>query len=127
MQKILYKRKFAQEYVHNGFNGQRAAMKLKPLDKPASAAVRASRLLKDANVIKEIENLLPSDELESKVMHKVLNSVLERKDRPKYSEAHAYLETSLKLKGKLRGDKPSTTNYVLVIEKPLIAQGENGE
>jgi len=53
----LKHKKFADEYVSNGFNGKQAYLKVYPKVADSTAAVNASKLLNDTNVEEYILNI----------------------------------------------------------------------
>lgn len=106
----LLERQFPLEYIANGLNGTRAYKAIKVNATEQTARVEASRLLAKPNIQKTILELLPSDEVESRVIKQAL-STKPRKEMS-WGEKHRYLETSLKLKGYLKDN--SNTNNIQV-------------
>ena len=107
---------FAHEYVTNGMNGTKAYKKIRAHVTDKSAGVLAVKELAKVSVQDRIRALLPSEEIESKVIHDALTGDIQRAIN--WTERHKYLETSLKLKG-LLSSQPSqgSTNIGIIIER----------
>ena len=72
------KKAFAREYVANGFNASKAAIKVKPGMTPGGARVRGSRYLADAAVQAEInKHILSPEEIKEHATHLALNGKAE--------------------------------------------------
>ncbi|TSC76703.1 MAG: hypothetical protein G01um101429_1148 [Parcubacteria group bacterium Gr01-1014_29] len=117
MEKPTYKqRAFARAYVKNKGNGTQAAVEAyNPRNRDTAHAIASENLRKPA-VMREIERLLPGDEVEARLIHRAFSAKLP--DDIRWSELHGYIETSLKLKGLLQ-NKPGNeaVNVALVIRK----------
>ena len=107
---------FPASYVAHGLNGTRAYKALKPYVSRDTARAEAPPILALPSIQERIRALLPSEKVESKVIHDALNAEV-RRDMS-WGEKHKYLETSLKLKGLLQNTtQQGSTNIGIIIER----------
>ena len=110
-QREFIEQAFPVEYVANGMNGTEAYKTVKKSVKnDAIAATQASRLLSRDNVQERILALLPSEKTEAKRIRDALKN--KPSDPITWRDQHKFLETSLKLKGLLKGE--NTQNNVQI-------------
>ena len=106
-------KKFARAYIETGGNATQAYKEINPQVKYSTANVEGFKQLVKPSVQREITELLPSNEVESGVIKEALST--RTPTQIKWSEKHAYLETSLKLKGLLKDKQPGNTNIAIVL------------
>ena len=112
----LLRESFPVAYVRNGLNSTKAYQELKPNVTRESARALAPAILADVSVQDRIRKLLPSEEVESKVIRDALTGDIAREIN--WTERHKYLETSLKLKGLLNNNQDkSNVNVGIIIER----------
>lgn len=112
----LLQETFPAAYVQHGLNGTRAYKSLKPYVSKDTARAEAPAILALPSVQERIRALLPSEEVESKVIRDAL--IAEVEEPMTHRDKHKYLETSLKLKGLLNNNtEKSTVQVGIIIER----------
>lgn len=114
--KDLVEKQFAREFIANGMNSTQAYVAVKAPKNMHSARVQASRLLSKDSVQQHIRDLLPSDDVESGIIHKAFNA-----DLPSdisWKDLRGYTELSLKLKGYLNTNpQGQQMNIAFIVNK----------
>jgi len=99
---------FAHKYIEYKGNATKAYADAYT---PEHANTNAYLVLNRDRVKKKITELLPTDEKDAQIIQDAMNA--QRNEKISWNDLHAYLETSLKLKGLLHQDK--NTNQVAII------------
>lgn len=108
---------FPAAYVEHGLNATKAYKAIKTKASYETARVEGSKALAIPSIQERIRALLPSEEVEARVINEALSTEVKREMN--WSEKHKYLETSLKLKGLLKhndSDK-SSVQVGIIIER----------
>lgn len=106
---------FPAEYIRQGMNGTRAYLAIKPQVKVETARAEAPLILAKPSVRQAIMDMLPSDDVESKVIKDAFKA--KRPDKIDWKDLHKYTELSLKLKGYLNTETKGNVNIGIIIEK----------
>lgn len=107
---------FPAAYIANGLNASKAYKEIKKGAKDSTARTEGSALLAKPDIRARIMSLLPSEEIETGVIHSALTGTINREIN--WTERHKYLETSLKLKGLLQNTpQQGQTNIGIIIER----------
>ena len=107
---------FPASYVKHGLNGTEAVLAIKPEMQRNSARALAPDLLAIPSIQERIRALLPSEEVEGRVIRDALTGDIQKEIN--WTERHKYLETSLKLKGLLNNTQDkSNVNVGIIIER----------
>lgn len=113
---------FVKEYISNGNNSKRAAMKVLPHIKEDSANVMGHRLLRSVKEKNVFDEYLPEDLLAKihreglEAGHKIFKNnnatkqVEEVGFEPDYATRHRYLDSAYKLKGSYAPEKSVNVN-----------------
>ena len=104
----------AREYVNNGFNIKRALLSVRNYLTEHSAEVLGSLLLRNLEFQKALNNIIPTDVDDYEIIQAAYKA--KRKTGISYAELHKFLETNLKLKGKLSTDNKPNVNIGLFIQ-----------
>lgn len=99
--------KFVAEYIRNGGNGTRAVKKIKPHTTRGGAAVTSTRLLKDRNIAKAIEDALRDLEATPEFAVAQLKKVAEQDEE--LGAKRLASKDILELHGWRKNDKPIIT------------------
>lgn len=110
----LKQRAFVNKTIET-LNPTEAAMQVYQPKNRLTARVMASENLTNPNIRAVIDSALPSDEIENNIIHKALSTKTPKEI--KWNELHSYLETSLKLKGRLKEKMDNKTQVAIIIEK----------
>ena len=115
--KQLLHNAFPAAYIESGLNGSKAYKAIKVHAKDTTARTEASKLLATPNIQERIKAMLPSEEVEGRVITQAITA--EIKEDMTWKDKHKYLETSLKLKGLLKtaNDKPSVQVGIIIDRK----------
>lgn len=106
---------FARHFVFNGLNATKAYKAISPDVTRESALVLGHRFLKRKTVQNKIMELVPDEASDLTIIKNAYNA-----KKPKviaWSDLHKYLETSLKLKGKLDNPPDNSVKIALVVHK----------
>jgi len=109
-QDLGYKR-FAKEYVRNGFNGTQAVKEVWPRISEPAMRVKASRLITKDNVVSEVLRNLPSLDSLADDLELAKQLTLKKGDFPNHLRA---LEDQVKMHGGFKENKEVTHKHHLM-------------
>ena len=109
-------KKFAKAFIETNGNATQSYKVISPLVSNPVASELGHRQLRKVETQREITKLLPKDNEDTAIIKQAYATY--KKKEISWSELHAYLETSLKLKGYLKDKQESgTSNIAIIINK----------